>query len=151
MMARLDLPLTRQVLLDRGALVIGGIRPLTKEGDAGTESHAFIGLVRELVDEDGLSGGPGLCDAIVGSARMTLKTGENDLTFEQAIDHLMGLMPSRAVRLGFPLDLAASPGGRKEKERVMEALDRISQQIIFLTSLIPNLPTRRWPHGLWVS
>jgi hypothetical protein len=126
------------VLLDRLASGIGGIRPLTKEGGSGTESHAFTGLVRELVDEDGLSGGPGLCDAIVGRARMTLKTSENDLTFEQAIDHLMDLMPNRAVRLGFLLDLAASPGGRKEKEMVMEALDRISQQIIFLTSLIPK-------------
>ena len=137
LMARLDLPLTRQILLERVALGISGIRPLTREGNE-AEREAFTGLVRELVDEDGLSGGPGLCDAIVGRARMTMKTGENDLTFEQAMDHLMDLMPNRAVRLGFLLDLVASPGGRKEKPRVLEALDRVAVQITLPASLIPN-------------
>ena len=137
LMARLDLPLTRQILLERVALGISGIRPLTREGNE-AEREAFTGLVRELVDEDGLSGGSGLCDAIVGRARMTMKTGENDLTFEQAMDHLMDLMPNRAVRLGFLLDLVASPGGRKEKPRVLEALDRVAVQITLPASLIPN-------------
>ena len=137
MMARLDFPLTRQVLLDRVASGIGGIRPLTREGkDA--ERNAFTGLVRELVDEDGLSGGPGLCEAIVGRARMTLKSDVTDLTFEQAVDHLMDLMPNRAVRLGFLLDLMGSPGGRKEKARALEALDRVTKQITSLGSLIPE-------------
>ena len=137
MMARLALPLTRQVLLERVASGIGGIRPLTKEGD-NAERKAFTVLVRELVDEDGLSGGACMCDAIVGRARMTLKSDVTDLTFEQAIGQLMDLMPNRAVRLGFLLDLITSPGGRKEKLRVLEALDRIAQQITLLASLIPD-------------
>ena len=47
-------------------------------------------------------------------ARITLTKGESDLGAEQAIDHLLALMPNRAVRLGFLLDLAASALFEKE-------------------------------------
>ncbi|MBC8338275.1 MAG: cyclic nucleotide-binding domain-containing protein [Alphaproteobacteria bacterium] len=143
MMSRLDLPLTCQVLLERVAAGIGGIRPLTREG-GDMEKDAFAGLVRELTDEDGLAGGPGMCDAIIKRARMTLKSGTNDLTFEQGIDHLLDLMPNRAVRLGCLLDLAASPlrtgvgAGAGERELVHKALERLIQQLAFMASLVPD-------------
>jgi len=137
MMGRLELPLTHQVLMERVAIGIGGIRPLTREGED-AEKEAFAGLIRELSDEDGVRGGPGMCDAVIKRARMTLKSGANDLTFEQGIDHLMDLMPNRAVRLGFLLDLAASPSGRKEREMVGQALDRILLQLGCMASLIPD-------------
>jgi len=113
MIARLDMPLTRQVLLERVENEIGGIRPLTREGKT-VDREAFAVLVRELAEDDGLMGGPGMGAAVVGRARITLTKDESDLSAEQAIDHLLDLMPNRAVRLGFLLDLAASALFEKE-------------------------------------
>ena len=87
MIARLDMPLTRQVLLERVENEIGGIRPLTREGKT-VDREAFAVLVRELAEDDGLMGGPGMGAAVVGRARITLTKGESDLSAEQAIDHL---------------------------------------------------------------
>lgn len=135
MIARLDMPLTRQVLLERVENEIGGIRPLTREGKT-VDREAFAVLVRELAEDDGLMGGPGMGAAVVGRARITLTKGESDLSAEQAIDHLLDLMPNRAVRLGFLLDLAASALFEKEGDVIQQALDRISQQLSFLASLM---------------
>ncbi|MCH7551560.1 MAG: cyclic nucleotide-binding domain-containing protein, partial [Proteobacteria bacterium] len=136
MIARLDMPLTAQVLLERVENEIGGIRPLTREGKT-VDREAFVTLVRELADDDGLMGGPGMSAAVIGRARITLSKGENDLSVEQAIDHLLDLLPNRAVRLGFLLDLAASPLGEKEGDVIRQALERITQQLSFLASLMP--------------
>ena len=137
MIARLDMPLTRQVLLERVENEIGGIRPLTREGKT-VDREAFAVLVRELAEDDGLMGGPGMGAAVVGRARITLTKGESDLSAEQAIDHLLDLMPNRAVRLGFLLDLAASALFEKEGDVIQQALDKISQQLSFLASLMHN-------------
>ncbi len=137
MLARLDMPLTQTVLLERVQNEIGGIRNLTREGKS-ADREAFVGLVRELADGDGLLGGPGMCDAIVRRARMILSEDENDLTAEQALDHLMDLIPNRGVRLGFLLDLAASPFNDKEGDVIKQALDRVAQQLSFLASLVPD-------------
>jgi hypothetical protein len=137
MIARLDMPLTRQVLLERVENEIGGIRPLTREGKT-VDREAFAVLVRELAEDDGLMGGPGMGAAVVGRARITLTKGESDLSAEQAIDHLLDLMPNRAVRLGFLLDLAASALFEKEGDVIQQALNRISQQLSFLASLMPD-------------
>ena len=137
MLARLDMPLTQMVLLERVENEIGGIRDLTREGKS-VDREAFVGLVRELAEGDGLLGGSGMCDAVVRRARMTLSDGETDLTAEQAIDHLMDLMPNRGVRLGFLLDLAASPLNDKEGDIIKQALDRLAKQLSFLASLVPD-------------
>ncbi len=137
MLARLDMPLTQTVLLERVENEIGGIRSLTREGKS-VDREAFVGLVRELAEGDGLLGGPGMGDAVVRRARITLSDGETDLTAEQAIDHLMDLMPTRAVRLGFLLDLAASPLNDKEGDIIKQTLDRVAQQLSFLASLVPD-------------
>jgi len=137
MMARLDLSLTRQILLERVEIEISGIQHLTKEGRS-VDRDAFVGLVRELADEDGLIGGPGMCEALVKRARIILSSGETDLTFEMAVSNLLDLMPNRAVRLGFLLALALSPSGEKEKELIKQSLDRIIQQLNFMASLVPD-------------
>lgn len=137
MISRLDLPLTRQVLLERVAGTIGGISNLTKEGP-NADRDAFVGLVRLLVDEDGLLGGPGMSEAVVKRARITLSEGDMDLTCEQALDHLKDLMANRAVRLGFLLDFAVSPSGSGEIVLVKQGVDRIIQQLNFMASLVPD-------------
>ena len=113
MMANLELPLTQKVLLERVEIEIGGTLPLTKEGKS-VNRDAFVGLVRELVSEVGLLGGPGMSEALIKRARITLSSGDDNLTFEQAIDSLIDLMPNRAVRLGFLLDLGLSSSGKRK-------------------------------------
>ncbi len=137
MMDLLELPLTQKVLLERVEVEIGGVHALTREGPT-ADRDGFVGLVRELVSEVGLLGGPGMCEALIKRARITLSSGENDLTFEQALDSLLDLMPNRAVRLGFLLDLGLSSSGKKETELIKQALDRIVQQLNFLASLVPD-------------
>src|SRR3970282_925216 len=97
---------------------------LTKE-DHEAERDAFVGLVRELVDDDGLKGGPGMAEAVVKRARMALSKTDIDLSVEKAIDRLLDIMPNRAVRIGFLLDFVRSPLGDKENTLVTQALERI--------------------------
>ena len=137
MMARLDLPLTQNVLLERVEVEISGVHHLTKEG-SDADRDAFVGLVRELVDETGLMGGPGMCEALVKRARITLSAGESDLSFEMAVSNLLDLMPNRAVRLGFLLDLSLSSSGENERDLIKQSLDRITRQLNFLASLVPD-------------
>ncbi len=138
MIFRLDMPLTEHVLLERVQNEIGGVRRLTREGRE-VDRDAFVGLVRSLAEGSGILGGAEMCEALVKRARITLSQGETDLSVEQAIDHLLDLLPNRAVRLGFLLDLAASALGGREEMLIMEALDRISKQLSFLASLIPDV------------
>ena len=137
MLGRLALPLTSQVLLERVAREIGGTRRLTK-GDHEAERDAFVGLVRELVDDDGLKGGPGMAEAVVKRARMALSETNDDLTVEKAIDRLLDVMPNRAVRVGFLLDLARSPLGDKENALISQALERLRLQLTRMSSLVPE-------------
>lgn len=138
MIFRLDMPLVEQVLLERVQNEIGGIRSLTREGRE-VDCDAFVGLVRSLAQGYSILGGAEMCEAVVKRARITLSQGETDLSVEQAIDHLLNLLPNRAVRLSFLLDLAASQLGGKNEMLIMEALDRISNQLSFLASLIPDV------------
>ncbi len=137
MMANLDLPLTQKILLERVEIEIGGTHHLTKEGPS-ADRDAFVGMVRELVSEVGLLGGPGMSEALIKRARITLSSDVDNLTFEQAIDNLIDLMPNRAVRLGFLLDLGQSSSGKKERGLIKQSLDRIVQQLNFMASLVPD-------------
>jgi hypothetical protein len=151
MLGLLELPLTRLVLLERVAREIGGTRRLTKEGHE-AERDAFVGLVRELVDDDGLKGGPGMAEAVVKRARIALSETDVDLPAEKAIDRLLDTMPNRAVRIGFLLDLARSPLGDKENALITQALERLRQQLSLLSSLVPQTSNSemvaRVMHGL---
>jgi len=79
-----------------------------------------------------------MAEAVIKRARITLSDGVTDLTCEQAIDHLMDLMPNRAGRLGMLLDLAASATGVKEGGLIKQAIDRILQQLNSMASLMPD-------------
>jgi CRP-like cAMP-binding protein len=136
-LGRLEMPQTRQVLLERVAAFIGGIRPLTKEGHA-AERDAFVLLAREVMVEDGVTGGPGMAEALVKRARMALSETDEDLMMEKAIDRLLDLMPNRAVRLGFLLDLSQSTLAEKDGQLINQAIVRLQQQLTMMASLIPD-------------
>jgi hypothetical protein len=137
MLGRLVMPLTREVLLDRVASFVGGIRPLTKEGPE-AEREAFVSLVRELTVEDGILGGTTVVVALTRRGRMALSETDEDLIAEKAVDRLLDLMPNRAVRLGFLIELSRSGGAAKEAELARQAIDRVEKQLGMMASLIPD-------------
>lgn len=135
-MARRPMPLTTSVLLGRVAATLGGIRPMTREGPA-AEMEAFKGLLRELVGQAGLAGGPRLAGALTSRARMVF-ADPDDLSVPDALNHIMALLPNRAVRLGFLLDVIVSPVREKNEQDVFNVLARLVQQLTSLSSLFPK-------------
>ncbi len=136
LMATRPMTLTKSVLLGRVARSVGGYRPLTKEGTE-ADKTAFKGLLREMISHAGIVGGPRMAQAVAGRARMLLGSGE-DLPLADAVDQVLGLLPNRAVRLGYLLDLIVSPVGRQNEQVVLGVLGRLVQQLTSLSSLVPR-------------
>ncbi|MGJ3259551.1 MAG: cyclic nucleotide-binding domain-containing protein [Rhodospirillales bacterium] len=134
-MASRPMPRTRAVLLARVARTLGGIRPLTREG-ATADQDALRGLIRELTGHAGLAGGPEMAGALVGRARIAF-ADPDDLSAEEAISQMLALLPYRAVRLGFLLDMIGSPLGQKNEQAVLNVMARLVQQLTSLSSLVP--------------
>lgn len=133
--ARLDLPLARAAIYERVAREIGGIRPLTREGPD-RDRDMFVTLIRELVEMAGLEGGPTIAEAMVRRARLVLGTVEN-LSLNDAISRILDLLPHRAVRLGFLLDLAVSDIGTENQMAVFGFVGRIVSQMSSIMSFLP--------------
>ena len=136
LMATRPMPAATSVLYGRVARTLSSIRALTREGpDA--EQDAFRDLIRELTEEAGLSGGSVIAGAVIDRARMAF-ADPDDLTVEDAIGHVLALLPYRAVRLGFLLDLIGSGIGQKNEQAVLNVMARLVQQLTSLSSLVPN-------------
>ncbi len=136
LMARLNLPMTRRVLLERVEEGLRGIRPLTRESEA-TDRSAYIDILRELVGIGGLMGGKGMSEAVVRRSRMVLSVTGSDLTGEQGIRSIMTYLPSVAAKIGFLLDIGATEFGRKYQVHVLKALLGAVQGISSLAELLP--------------
>ncbi len=134
-MAVQPLPMTAEVLLCRVAAAMGGVRPLTREGGA-TETDAYKGFVRDAVELTGLVGGPEMAGAVVKRGQMLLG-GDEDLSYAEATERLTDLLPNRAVRLGFLLDVLATPEARACEREVLATLARLVRQLTSLSSLVP--------------
>lgn len=138
-LASRPMPGTIEILLGHVARTLGGIRPLSREG-ADADQEAFRGLVRELIEAAGVGGGSVMAGAIVSRARIAF-ADPDDLSAEDAISHVLALLPYRAVRLGFLLDLIGSPIGQKNEQAVLNVMARLVQQLTSMSSLMPaDLP-----------
>jgi len=135
-MARIDLPLTRGVLYDRVAREIASTRPLTREGKE-CDRHLFVTLLRDLIELAGLEGGPAIAEAVARRARIVLSSDE-DLSLDDAVSRVLDLLPHRAVRLGFLLDLVVSPLGQENQGVIFGMLGRIVGQLSSITSFLPD-------------
>ena len=132
---RLKLPLSRSIIYERVAREIGSTRALTREGEK-RDRDMFVTLVRELVELAGLDGGPAVAQAVVRRARIVLGGHEN-LQLADAISRVLDLLPHRAVRLGFLLDLAVSDLGAENQTTVFGFVGRVVQQISSVTAFLP--------------
>lgn len=144
-MAERPMPKSESVLLGRVARTIAGVRPLTREGPK-ADQEALRGLIREVTEAAGIAGGSEMAGAIVGRARIAF-SDQDDLTTEEAISHVLALLPYRAVRLGFLLDMIGSPIGQKNEQAVLSVMARLVQQLTSLSSLVPaDMPRDRVTH-----
>ena len=131
-----DLPLTRRVLIERVAQGIRGIQPLTREGE-GTDRAALVGLIEAVTAPGGLAGGQAMSEAVVRRVRMVMGHEGRDLSAEEGIDTVLSLLPSRAAKLGFLLDLSSSEFGAKYQVAVLKALYAAVKALKSVTGLVP--------------
>lgn len=135
-MRRARLPATQGILLERVSRVLGGTKPLTQEG-GDAERHAFTSLVPALIEPGGTLGGGPTAEAMTLRCKMALGHHE-ELTIREAIECLMELFPTRAVRLGYLLDLSPTPTGLKNSAAIRGSLAQLVAQLQSVRDLMPE-------------
>ena len=142
LMGQQDLVQTRKILLEHVKTYVSGTKPLTREG-GDVERKAFSLLVRDLSDVAGIMGGPGMCEAVVQRGRLALSGGGDDLAFPDALVRVVNLLPHRASRIGFMVELSLSGVSKEQKGLVLSMLGKTVEQLTSLASLVPKGSTRQ--------
>lgn len=145
-MGKLDMVQTSQALLEHVISYVSGTRPLTREG-GDVERKAFSLLVRDLSEVAGMMGGPKMCAAITRRGRLALSGGGDDLTFPDALARVVNLLPHRASRIGFMVELSLSDVTKDQKGLTLSMLGKTVEQLTSLASLVPKGST----HGQMVE
>jgi CRP/FNR family cyclic AMP-dependent transcriptional regulator len=134
---RCETPLSKAVILERVAGYLGGVNRLTKEGPE-QERKAFLLITRELTDMSGMMGGAGMCGAVTRRARIVFSKDGDNLSFPEAMARVIDLLPHRAARLGYLVELSLSPVASDYKPLVLATLGKTVKQLSSLASLVPT-------------
>jgi hypothetical protein len=138
-----ELEVTRYVLLARVERGLRSIKPLTRE-NAQADCDAFTALVKGLIGPAGLYGGPEMSEAVTMRGRMAFgEVASGDLSPENGVARLQELMPNRAVRLGYLLDLGRTPFAAKHQAVVLKALMVLIQEMPNINALLPSDTPRK--------
>lgn len=132
-----DLPATRGVLMRRIARGMASTQALSKNSRE-ENRVSFLGLVRDLIEPTGLSGGPSMAEAVVLRAKTLLGEHGEDLPIDTAIRQALYLMPSQAARLGVLLDLSATETGQRYEHTVRQQLLHLLNNLRSLVDLFPS-------------
>ncbi|MDV7338044.1 cyclic nucleotide-binding domain-containing protein [Terasakiella sp. A23] len=133
-----SLPITKELLMDKVRGQLRNISPLMKS--SGEENReCFVRIVRSLKERTGFVGGPDMSAAITLRAKITLKSGPDDLDMAESIESILGLVPDPAIRLGYLLDLSQSDLKKKYGKNLNAALVRANKKVQSISSLIPDL------------
>ncbi len=141
-MARHQMPATQGVLLERVQRAVSGTQPLTRESDE-TDKTAFTSLLENLTGFGGLYGGAMVSESVTRRARLVLKNGDEDLSPEEGIASILKLLPNRAVKIGYLLDLSQSEFGAKNQMDVMKSLLAVIEKISSMAGLLPKGSSRQ--------
>ncbi len=133
---QLPMRVTRRILLERVARETSGTNPLTHEDDD-ADRTAFPDLTRDLISYAGLNGGPEMSDALTRRARIVMGSVDSDLSADEAIDFMLGLLPTAAVKIGYLLDLSRSEFGLKYRAPILTRLLQLVEPITELVELLP--------------
>lgn len=119
---------TREALLHRVRGGLDGLTPLTRTG-AASDARAFSAIVDGMIAFDGYMGGPAMAESLTRRGKTVWATGGSDLPFEETMTRLAGRFNTAAGRLGYLLDLGASPYGHKKIsvviQRVADEFNRV--------------------------
>ena len=140
-MGRRHMPVTRAILFESVAKAVGSAQPLTRQDDK-ADQIAFPALVKDVIWHGGLSGGIAMSEALTRRARMVMKHGETDLTAMEGMDCILKMLPNRAVKIGYLLDLGHSSFGEKNQALILQTL---FQQIESVSSISTFMPARSAP------
>ena len=135
-MAAHAMPATAGVLLDRAARAVVGIQPLTRK-NAVADRAAFTSLMSDLISDGGLSGGADMSRAVTQRARIVMKTGDTDLTSTEGVNCIMAMLPSKAVSIGYLLDLCGSEFAVRHQEVVIKILMGVVDSLTSMSDLLP--------------
>ena len=131
------LPMTKRTLLSRVAAGLRGIQPLTKEGPK-ADRNVLKQIIRAVCGHGGLKGGPVIADAITRRGRMVLGPGPLDLPPQKAIDKVIALLPTRAVKMGYLLDLGASDFSERYPGVALKPLAKVAEELGSIHDLVPE-------------
>ncbi|BAI75924.1 hypothetical protein AZL_d00980 (plasmid) [Azospirillum sp. B510] len=119
---------TREALLHRIRGGLDGLTPLTRTG-AASDARAFSVIADGMIAFDGFMGGPAMAESLTRRGKTVWATGGIDLSFEETMTRLAGRFNTAAGRLGYLLDLGASPYGHKKIsvviQRVADEFNRV--------------------------
>ncbi|MEE8393121.1 MAG: cyclic nucleotide-binding domain-containing protein [Rhodospirillales bacterium] len=131
-----EMPCTQEVILDRVEREVGGINPLTREGQE-SEEAAFKKLMVVLVDNNVISyGGGGLGEAATLRAKVVFSDGYTDQSSEKAIDDTLKLLPSKSAKFGYLVDLSATGFGVKNQSLVVSRLAAVVDSMKSASDLV---------------
>ncbi|MEM7524432.1 MAG: cyclic nucleotide-binding domain-containing protein [Pseudomonadota bacterium] len=122
--AQADLPLAREVLIDRIRGQFGGVNKLTREGGA-AENDAFKKLLSRMATKTGLIGGPAVAEAAARRGAAVFSPDEADQRVEFGIEGVIGLFPDAQGRIGFLTDLATTATGEKYDFAIVRGLSEL--------------------------
>ncbi len=139
---------TRAALLNRVQGGLEGNHPLTRTGQA-ADYRACQALVDQLAGFDGFLGGPPIAAAITLRAKTAFRERDHDLPFEETVQRLCARLGGAAGRIGYLLDLATSPYGRRRISYLVERLNEQFNRVKSAAELAaPGIPVEAIRSGL---
>ncbi|MBP2297344.1 FHA domain-containing protein [Azospirillum picis] len=115
---------TTEALLRRIRGGLDGTTPLTRTGGA-SDARIFGAIVDAMAAHDGFPGGPAMAETLTRRGKTVWAAGGTDLPFEDAVARLAGRFAKPGGRLGYLLDLGASPYGRA---RISVVIQRVAEE-----------------------
>lgn len=129
------MPLTKAVMLKRVERGVGGVKPLAADGGT-TEEKAFSTLLGHLVKSEAiLEGGGGMGEAVTLRAKSTL-SADGDESTDKAIDDLLEMLPTKADKFGYLVDLCATDFGDKYQPFIISRLAGVVQSLKSIADIV---------------
>jgi hypothetical protein len=137
------MPLSRIVMLDRIESELGGVNPLTGDGKEADQA-AFKKLVGQLVENYALVGKDNeISDAATTRAKsLFVKEGSYE-SWEKAIDDMVEMLPTKASRFTYLIDICDTGVGEAKQAYIIEKLERIVQGLKSVNDLVHKKTERR--------
>ncbi|NQV56923.1 MAG: cyclic nucleotide-binding domain-containing protein, partial [Rhodospirillales bacterium] len=141
LMVKQPLKWTQKMMMERLVRSLAGVQPLTK-GTRENEKEAFRYIIRAVMGNRFFVNAGALCEAATLRAKSVLREEFEDESFEKAIDNLIFLLPTIAVKMGYLLDLCATESGAKAQDHVIACIANLLAGVTSVTQLVGDGASR---------